>query len=224
MANTFHSAGQFFHQRPYKLLGFSVRLCMVLPFWHTAVLIPSSKPFFEHVGWSSVYLRIPWIEQMKALMCKLPPCAGWICKGVWAQPNDNVPRPSLPIARRNATVRKPDARHIARRSVNVDTYQRNERSRGPNRSSISARYWLAYSGSVIGAWVPFSRNSVANRSSMTFIGGLRTQAAPGLPQSLRPTGQPPPAARATGRRGASSSPRRARRRPLGPPRRRSGQG
>ena len=124
MADTFDSVWQLIHQRSHKVFGCGVRVFMAFRFWYAIVLVPSSKPFFEHVGWSSVYLRIPWIEQMKALMRKLPPCAGWVSKGVWAQPNDNVSGPPLPIVRRNATIRKPDVRHIARRSVDVDAYQR----------------------------------------------------------------------------------------------------
>ena len=57
----------------------------------------------------------------------------------------------------------------------------NKRSRGPNQCSMSAKNRLTYSGSVIGPWLPSSRNLVAKRELMIVKGNPQTQAVPDYP-------------------------------------------
>ena len=69
-------------------------------------------------------LRFHGIEQMEALMGKLPSRAGWVSKRIGAESNDDMSGPLLGIVRRNAGIWKPESRRIVRRPVDVNAYQR----------------------------------------------------------------------------------------------------
>ena len=109
---------------------------MILRFRYAAVLIPGGKPFFKAVGGASVRLLIPRIEQVEALVGKLPPGAIRIIECIRAQADNDMSGPPLSIVRWNAVVWEPEVWGLARCPVDIDTY---ERERAVSRSKQRAR-------------------------------------------------------------------------------------